>query len=83
MFVILHDDMRNTRDTNQAVNGNLSIFLCSPFLELMMQRFGPLFCLFVCLFVSSFFVLFFFFLRSIACQTGALSSKQNVSKQCI
>ena len=40
MFVILHDNMRNAGDTNQAVNGSLSIFLCVPFLELMMQRFG-------------------------------------------
>ena len=41
MFAILHDNMRNTRDTDQAVNRSLSIFLYVPFLELMMQRFGP------------------------------------------
>ena len=40
MFAILHDNMGNARDTNQAVNRSLSIFLCVPFLELMMQRFG-------------------------------------------
>ena len=67
MFVILPDDMRNTRDTNQAVNRNLSIFLCSPFLELTMQRFGPLlffcfFCfLFLFCFVSSYFLFFSIF----------------------
>ena len=53
--------MRNARDTNQAVNGSLSIFLSVPLLELMMQQFGPLF--------GHFF--------SIACATGTLSSKQN------
>ena len=37
MFAILHDNMRNARDTNQAVNRSLSIFLGVPFLELMMQ----------------------------------------------
>ena len=41
MFVTLHDNMRNARDTKQAVNGSLSIFLCVPFLELMMERYGP------------------------------------------
>ena len=35
MFVILHDNMRNIRDTKQAVNGSLSIFLCVPFLEFL------------------------------------------------
>ena len=40
MFATLHN-MRNARDTNQAVNISLSIFLCGPFLELLMQKFGP------------------------------------------
>ena len=60
MLAILHDNMRNAKDTNQAVNGSLSIFHCVSFLELMMQQFGL---------VSS--------VLSIACATGALSSKQN------
>ena len=46
MFAILHDNMTNARDTNQAVNGSLSIFLCVPFLELMMQCFGQVLCFF-------------------------------------
>ena len=46
MFVTLHVNMRNARDTNRAVNGSLVIFLCVPFLELMMQRFGPVLWLF-------------------------------------
>ena len=61
MFAILHDNMWNARDTNQAVNGSLSIFLCVPFLELLMQWFG--------------LVLWHIF--SIACVTGTLSSKQH------
>ena len=43
MFAILHDRMKNTRDTNQAVNGSLSIFLCVTFLELMMPVFVAFF----------------------------------------
>ena len=53
----------NTRDTNQAVNGSLSIFLCVPFLELLMQQFG--------------LVLWHFFHHMCTGPTGALSSKQN------
>ena len=37
MFVILHDNVRNARDTYQAVNRSLSIFLGVTLLELMMQ----------------------------------------------
>ena len=60
MFANLHDNISNAKDTNQAVNGSLAIFLCVPFLDLMTQRSGPVLWLF-----------------SIACATGALSSKQN------
>ena len=61
MFAILHDNMRNARDTDQVPNRSSSIFLCIPFLELMMKQSGPVF--------------------SIACATGAHSSKQNGSIQ--
>ena len=61
MFAILHDNMKNARDTNLAVNVSLSIFLCVPLLAVMMQRFR--------------LVLWHFFY--IACATGTLSTKQN------
>ena len=33
MFANLHDNISNTRDTNQAVNGSLSIFLSLPWIN--------------------------------------------------
>ena len=38
MFAILPDNTKNARETNLAVNVSLSIFLCVPLLEVMMQR---------------------------------------------
>ena len=43
MFARLHDNMRNARDSNQALNRSLSIFLCVSFLQSMMQRFCDVF----------------------------------------
>ena len=37
MFAILPDNMKNARETNLTLNVSLSIFLCVPLLEVMMQ----------------------------------------------
>ncbi|WP_419592705.1 hypothetical protein, partial [Thiolapillus sp.] len=41
-----HVNMSDTRNTNQALNGSVSIFLRVPSFELVMQRFGPVLWLF-------------------------------------
>ena len=57
MFAILHDNMRNARDTNQAVNGSLSIFLCVPWMmqqsELVLWHFFHRICGWCCFFQTS------------------------------
>ena len=45
-LAIFHDDISNTRDTNQAINRSVSIFLRVPSFKLVMQRFGPVLWLF-------------------------------------
>ena len=51
-LVIFHDNMSDTRDTNQAINGSVSIFLRVLSFELVMQQFWPVLWLFSIAYVS-------------------------------